>query len=153
MSQYEDLYTAFTTHLEQFGRHRGFIDKANALSDDFRAEVIKVVVDDHTERSMTVVSEIMSVLFEVESAVEALQTERAGVEAGAVESRSALEELELNLMIEAIDQAEFDDQAAALKTALGDTDNAIAALDLELEGFQTALEKWNVLGKSSGVLQ
>ena len=152
MSQHDDLYAAFTTHLEAFGKHRGFIDKANALADKFRPEVVKVVVDDHTEQSMAVVAEIMGVLFEVEGAVEGLEASKAEVESGAVEQRSELEELELNLMIEAISQEDFDAQSKALTESLGEVDVVVAEIDAELDNFRTALELWTELGTSSGVL-
>ncbi|MCO4746382.1 MAG: hypothetical protein KC912_16415 [Proteobacteria bacterium] len=150
---HETLYESFTTHLAAFAKHRGFIDKANALADKFRPEVVKVVVDDHTDRSMEVVQEIMTVLFEVESTVDELETEKAGIESGAVDQRAELEELELNLMIEAISQEDFDAQSAALKGSLEEVDTKVGAIDSTLADFRTALAEWNELGTAAGVLQ
>ena len=62
MSDHDSLFTSFTDLVNRFTHHRGQIAKAEALSDRFRAEVIGVVVDDHTSRSMDLVGDIMASL-------------------------------------------------------------------------------------------
>ena len=153
MSDHDSLFTSFTDLVNRFTHHRGQIAKAEALSDRFRAEVIGVVVDDHTSRSMDLVGDIMASLFEVESAVEGMKSNREEVSSGAGTQRTQMEELELNLMIEAITQEEFDQQAAALKEALTKVDSQIAALDTDLERFDGVLAQWNEIGSAAGVLQ
>lgn len=153
MSQHDDLYDRFTTQVDTFANHREKIAKAQALEGKYRAEVVKKVVDDHTERSMAVVSEIMGVLFEVESTVEELGTDRSETDAGTAETRNKLEELELNLMIEAISQEDFDTQSGELKDQLTSVDEKLAAIDVELERFNAVLGRWNELGTEAGVLQ
>ncbi|TNE83979.1 MAG: hypothetical protein EP330_30905 [Deltaproteobacteria bacterium] len=153
MSQYDDLYDRFSSQIEAFANHREKIEKAKALEGKFNPEVVAKVVNDHNEKGMAVVTEIMTVLFEVESSVEELNSNREQINGGTTEQRNKLEELELNLMIEAISQEDFDAQSDAIKKSLADVDAKLVDIDADLERFNGALARWTELGTEAGVLQ
>jgi hypothetical protein len=150
--QNPELRDQFDAKVTEFEKYQGFVAKAQALADQYSARVVETVVTDHQQRSMDVAGELMMIVGDVDSWMSELQGQRTATVEGAAAKRLALEELDLNLMIEAIDQAAYDAEAGPLQAAVGEADETTAGIDSELEAFTSVSGRWREAGTKAGVL-
>jgi hypothetical protein len=148
----QELHEQFDGKVSEFEKYQGFIAKTKELADKYSAEVVEKVIGDNDARSMETAGELMLIVGDVESFMAALEGKRTETLEGAEAQRMALQELDLNLMIEAIDQETYDAQSAEMKIAVESADEIVAAIDLELEAFEGVTVRWTRAGTEAGVL-
>ena len=151
--QKPDLHESFNDQITEFEKYLGFIDKAQAAADKFRAEVIEKVVSDNQARAMSLASELMMPLVEVEDHIDDLGTQRETIDTKNATASATLQELELRLMIGDLDDDTFAAEAGPIKTQVDEAQMSVLEIDEERESFSAIMTRWKVAGLRSGALK
>ncbi len=153
MGDNSELLETFTSKVDEFETYRTFVGKAQEQADNFDAKVIEAVVGKNTDKSLEVVEDIIPLIMDMEEVVLTLTVDKEETLAGRETSGEKLEELELMKEIGELEEADFESQAKELKESVAAIDDKVAVIDKELDGFNVQLERWQLLGKESGVLE
>jgi len=147
-----ELLSEFESRVDKFEKYQSFIDKAKSQAGKFAAAVVDKVIADNEEKSMEVVGEIIPLMADMEGVIETLNSEKETAQESAKDSTFKLEELELRHMIGDLTDEAFESEAAEFKQVVEDTEVTVAGIDEELVQFRGAIERWQELGGTAGVL-
>ena len=113
--------------------YKGFVDRAAEQASKFSADVIARVVSGHRQKLSDALEGLRPLVAEVQGVIAAHSEEIAKVQGGAGSSSSALEELNLRLLIGELSQEDFDAAAATLKEDVSDAADKVTSMENELE--------------------
>ena len=146
----EEVLAAFSGHVETYGKHRAFIDRARGQSEKFSAAVIEKVTLEHEIKCAELADTILPLVAELESAHSALEAERDGIVTSQAGANDAMEELSLRQMIGELDDDAFEAASKELKEQLGTSGETIAALETQMTALSEALGQWSELALAAG---
>lgn len=147
-----ELLSEFESRVNKFEKYQSFIDKAKSQAGKFAAAVVDKVVADNEEKSMEVVGEIIPLMADMEGVISQLNADKETAQESAKDSTFKLEELELRHMIGDLTDEAFEGEAAEFKAVVESTEIAVSGIDEELVEFRSAIERWQELGGTAGVL-
>lgn len=143
----------FNDLVDRFCRLQGFIDKANALAGNYSPIVVQRVVEGHTASRNELLTEIVPMMIEIESAASDADGERQAVETNVGAARAAIEELELRKLIGDLDDEAFAAEAAPHEAKIADVASDLDTALANADALRGALRRWQEVGESAGVLR
>ena len=146
----DQLLSTFNEKVENYARHRGFIDKAKAQEGKFSAAVIEKVCLDNEIKSSELVDVIVPLVAEIETLLSGLQSDLDEINAASASANEQMEELTLRQAIGELTDDEFEAEAADFKTSLEEAGGKISAIEEEQGNFSSALDTWTDLAEKAG---
>lgn len=141
-----DLLAEMTSKLDEIEKFQGFIARAREQAEKFKPEVVEKVVSDNTGRVRDLSVEVSSLREQADAVVATLNEKATSVQAGAMESQFALDELELRRTIGDLDDDAFQASSEPYRTAVESAEAEVKALHEEAASFQSALARWASVG-------
>ncbi len=151
--QKQDLHDTFDDRVSEFEKYRGFVEKASAATDRFRAEVIAKVVADNETKAMEIAGELMMIVGDVEGHMADLGEQKSEIDTAAGGSRMELEELELRLAIGDLEQDAYDEQSKVLSETIAEAEDKIATIELEADALGAIMARWQEAGTAAKVFE
>ncbi|RME22811.1 MAG: FHA domain-containing protein [Deltaproteobacteria bacterium] len=148
---HEELLTEFSGLLDQYAKHRDYIDKAQAQAEKFSKAVIEKVILDHEVKSATVADSILPIVPKLLEAVSEIDAAKAKINEDKAGADEAMEELLLRQTIGELSEEEFEAQSADLRATLDSAADRLAELDADREKLQGAIDRWAELAARAGV--
>lgn len=145
-----ELIATFTALVDEYAKHRDYIQKAKAQAAKFSPAVIEKVILDHEIKSSAAAEAVLPHVGALVQAIGAIDAEKAEIDQGRSGSVEQMEELELRLAIGEIEDAEFQDLAGNLRQTLDGAASRVQALDDDRQGLQAALDRWVSLADAAG---
>jgi hypothetical protein len=146
----EELLNNFSALLDNYARHREYINRARAQAEKFSSEIIKKVVLDHEIKASSLSDEILPLIPEIEGHISRVDGEKDDILGSKSTSDEAMQELELRHLIGEITDDEFASLTSDLRTTLDDANGRLEALDSERGTLSEALGRWTELAAESG---
>ena len=147
---HEELLKTFNDLVDQYQRHRDYIDKAKAQAEKFSKAVIEKVILDHEVKSSTVADRILPHVPTILEGIGAIDAEKNRINLDKAGSDEKMEELNLRLAIGEMEQDAFDEESRELRETLDSAAGRIETLDLERSSLQGAIDRWVALAISAG---
>ncbi|HMV69204.1 MAG TPA: hypothetical protein PKA64_20320 [Myxococcota bacterium] len=148
-----DPLARFNALVNQFSTVQGYIDQARALAHRFHPSVVERVVSGHNRTISDLLVDLVPAMADVEEAVQTLDADHDAIEAGAAESRLAVEELDLRHLIGDIDDASLAEQRAPHDERIASVAEQLSGIDGARAAMREALARWESIGRAAGVLQ
>ncbi|MFT5681799.1 MAG: hypothetical protein ACI8RZ_002717 [Myxococcota bacterium] len=145
----EELLTKFSGLLDNYARHREYINRAQAQTSKFSSEIIEKVVLDHEIKSSSLADEILPFIPEIEGFISKIDTEKQDILSNKSSSDEAMQEIELRHLIGEIDDDEFNALTGDLRGTLDVANGRLESLDTEHGTLSEALERWVGLAKDA----
>jgi hypothetical protein len=142
----------FTSHLDRFETLATYIDKALALADQFRPEIVERVVNGHKASIQELALDLMPAVIELEVLLEQEHNAIEGLETKASETKAALEECELRKLIGALDDEAYELETEPIQAAIDAIDETRVPHDVAILDLRLQLERWEKLGQHTGLL-
>jgi chromosome segregation ATPase len=143
----------FEADLNRIATLSGYIEKALALADSFRPQVVDKVVNGHRATLAQLALDLMPVVIELEDEVREHQDALAALGQLESEARRQLDELELRQLIGEMNADDFLDEAAPHQAALDSVAARRAPHERSIARASEELGRWQTLGAQAGVLQ
>ena len=147
-----ELLELFTERLDEFAKHKGYIEKAQAQAGRFSESVIERVVTDNTEKCVTLGAEVLPMVVEVNDAIAQLVVSGEEIRTNVASSQLALEELELRSAIGELDDSSFSEQSTEVRKVVETADAKLSAIQEQLGSFQAELTRWEALSDMPGIV-
>lgn len=141
----EELLTKFSGLLDNYARHREYINRARAQTSKFSSEIIEKVVLDHEIKSSSLADEILPFVPELEALISKIDTEKQDILNNKSSSDEAMQEIELRHLIGEIDDDEFGGLTGDLRGTLDDANGRLELLDVDRGTLSAALDRWVAL--------
>jgi hypothetical protein len=148
----EELLNNFSALLDNYARHREYINRARAQTEKFSSEIIKKVVLDHEIKASSLSDEILPHIPEIEGHIARVDGEKNAILDSKATSDEAMQELELRHLIGEITDDEFASLTSDLRTTLDEANGRLEALDSERGTLSDALGRWTELAAEMGHL-
>jgi hypothetical protein len=148
----EELLNNFSALLDNYARHREYINRARAQAEKFSSEIIKKVVLDHEIKASSLSDEILPHIPEIEGHIARVDGEKNAILDSKATSDEAMQELELRHLIGEITDDEFASLTSDLRTTLDEANGRLEALDSERGTLSDALGRWTELAAEMGHL-
>ena len=148
-----DALNTFTDLLNNFERTVTFLHRIDEQAPNFRSEVVARVRASHEANRDTLLVDLIPALADAEEALNAANSRATEVQASVADAREALEEIELRVEIGALEAEDADAARAPYQAAIDGVADALAEVELEVEGYQSAITRWETLGQQGGVLR
>ena len=145
-----DLLTNFGGLLDEYARHREYIEKAQAQVEKFSKAVIEKVVLDHEVKSAGVADSILPMVPEIESHIAQIDADTAAINEDKAGADEQYQELELRSAIGELEEGEFESLSADLKAKLDEADARLSELAEDRGAHADALARWMELAESAG---
>lgn len=145
-----ELIATFSALVDEYAKHRDYIQKAKAQASKFSPAVIEKVILDHEIKSAEAADHILPHVGALVQAIASIDSEKAEIDQGKAGSVEQMEELELRLAIGEIEESEFQDKAGSLRETLDGAAGRVQALDGDRQGLQAALDRWVALADAAG---
>jgi hypothetical protein len=149
-SPMEELLNKFSGILDNYARHREYINRARAQTDKFSPEIIEKVVLDHEIKSSSLADEILPFIPEIEGHIARVDGEKQSILDSKSTSDVAMQEIELRHLIGEIDDDEFSALTGDLRSTLDEANGRLESLDSERGILSSALERWAGLAAEAG---
>jgi len=146
----EELLNNFSALLDNYARHREYINRARAQAEKFSSDIIKKVVLDHEIKASSLSDEILPLIPEIEEQIARIDGEKDDILGSKSSSDESMQELELRHLIGEITDDEFASLSADLRTTLDDVNGRLEALDGERSILSESLGRWAELAAVSG---
>jgi hypothetical protein len=146
----EELLNNFSALLDNYARHREYINRARAQTEKFSSEIIKKVVLDHEIKASSLSDEILPHIPEIEGHIARVDGEKNAILDSKATSDVAMQELELRHLIGEITDDEFASLTSDLRTTLDEANGRLEALDSERGTLSDALGRWTELAAEMG---
>jgi hypothetical protein len=146
----EELLNNFSALLDNYARHREYINRARAQTEKFSSEIIKKVVLDHEIKASSLSDEILPHIPEIEAHIARVDGEKNAILDSKATSDVAMQELELRHLIGEITDDEFASLTSDLRTTLDEANGRLEALDSERGTLSDALGRWTELAAEMG---
>jgi len=146
-----ELLELFTERLDEFAKHKGYIEKAQAQAGRFSESVIERVVTDNTSKCVGLSAEILPMVVDVNEAIAGLVVSGEEIRTNVASSQLALEELELRSAIGELDDASFGEQSAEVRKVVETADTKLSSIQESLGAFQAELTRWEALSDMPGI--
>jgi hypothetical protein len=146
-----ELLGQFSKRLDQFAKHRGYIEKAQAQAGRFSESVIERVVVDNTGKCVALSAEILPMVVEVNDAIAGLLVSGEEIRTNVASSQLALEELELRSAIGELDDGSFGEQSTEVRKVVETADAKLSKIQESLGAFQAELTRWESLSDMPGI--
>ena len=146
----EELLNNFSALLDNYARHREYINRARAQAEKFSSDIIKKVVLDHEIKASSLSDEILPLIPEIEEQIARIDGEKDDILGSKSSSDESMQELELRHLIGEITDDEFASLSADLRTTLDDVNGRLEALDGERAILSESLGRWAELAAVSG---
>jgi hypothetical protein len=146
-----ELLGQFSKRLDQFAKHRGYIEKAQAQAGRFSESVIERVVVDNTGKCVALSAEILPMVVEVNDAIAGLLVSGEEIRTNVASSQLALEELELRSAIGELDDGSFGEQSTEVRKVVETADTKLTKIQESLGAFQAELTRWESLSDIPGI--
>ena len=137
----DELLQSLADLVEQYAKHRSFIEKASGQAEKFSEVVIQRVVEDNRKKMLNLEQEVVPMIGQAATVCQDLEAQRGKVEADVSDSQLALEELQLRAAIGELDEEAFENQSAEVRGVVDSADSNIAGLDKELEKLRALLTR------------
>lgn len=147
----EELLKNFSALLDNYARHREYINRARAQAEKFSNEIIKKVVLDHEIKVSSISDEILPLVPDIEGQIARIDGEKGDILGSKSTSDESMQELELRHLIGEINDDEFAALTADLRTTLDEANGRIEGLDAERAVLSDALARWTELAAESGL--
>ncbi len=132
----------FNEHLEAYGTHRSYIDRARAHAHKFTSSVVEKVILDHEIKSTEVAELIMPLVPQLQGALAELDGQRQQINEKKAGSEEQMEELTLRKEIGELTDEDFEQLTAELKAGLEEAGQRVGEIDAEHGTLEEALQKW-----------
>lgn len=147
---HDELIKEFNELVEEYAKHRDYIDKAKAQAAKFSAAVIEKVILDHEIKSAEVADKVLPHVPSLQEAIAGIDAEKEQINADKAGSDEKMEELQLRAAIGELEDGEFEELSAELKETLENAAGLLEALDADRGSLQAALDRWVELAIGAG---
>ena len=141
----EELLTKFSGLLDNYARHREYINRARAQTSKFSSDIIEKVVLDHEIKSSSLADEILPFVPELEGLISKIDSEKQDILNNKSSSDEEMQEIELRHLIGEIDDDEFGGLTGDLRGTLDDANGRLELLDVDRGTLSAALDRWVAL--------
>lgn len=141
----EELVNRFNQNVDQYSKHKSYMDKAREQAEQFSSGVIEKVIADHQIKASMIADEILPMVPSLQAELATLTVAIDAVEQSKGDFSSKIEELKLRLAIGEITEEEYENQGADGRETVESADLKISELSSERDVLQTALDRWTEL--------
>ena len=141
----DELLQSLADLVEQYAKHRSFIEKASEQAEKFSEVVVHRVVEDNRKKMKGLEEVVVPMIGQASTACLDLEARRDKVQADVSDSQLVLEELQLRAAIGELDDDAFESQSAEVKGVVDSADSNITGLEEELERLRALLSRWQEL--------
>lgn len=145
LDSFQELFTPFK-------QHQQFLEKIDAVEDQFSAAAVSQVRNAHLEARDALVSDLVLVVFQIEEEQATLTAEVEALNSGNGEDAIKLEELEMRLMIGEIGEAEYMQLGQESRDAVKQVEAKVKDLQAQGESLSQAIAQWEEVASKAGVL-
>ena len=141
----EELLNEFNGHLDEYAKHKSYMDKAREQAEKFSSDVIEKVIADHQIKASMVSDEIAPLVPRVQAELTDIDTAIRSAEQSKGDLGDRLQELELRRLIGELSDEDFEAQSSEGRETVEGADGAISSLSEERAVIQGALDRWSEL--------
>ena len=141
----EELVKDFNQNVDQYSKHKSYMDKARDQADQFSSGVIEKVIADHQIKASMIADEILPMVPKLQAELSNLNVAIDAVEQSKGDFASKIEELKLRLAIGEITDEEYEAQGADCRETVESADLKIGELAADRDVLQGALDRWSEL--------
>ena len=141
----EELVKDFNQNVDQYSKHKSYMDKARDQADQFSSGVIEKVIADHQIKASMIADEILPMVPKLQAELSNLNVAIDAVEQSKGDFSSKIEELKLRLAIGEITDEEYEAQGADGRETVESADLKIGELAADRDILQVALDRWSEL--------
>ncbi|MCB9778005.1 MAG: FHA domain-containing protein [Alphaproteobacteria bacterium] len=147
---HEELITEFNSLVDEYARHRAYIDKAQAQAEKFSKAVIEKVILDHEIKASDAADAVLPHVPKLQELIAGIDSEIAEINTKKAGSDEQMEELQLRAAIGELADGEFEEASKELREELEAANGRIETLDGDRQNLQGALDRWVELAGSAG---